>query len=302
MEDGRPSTTAMLTASLRAVHFLFDDEPKILRDSLALGLSGAENEVALRASFETTQTDLARRFSPEFAQARFRYIRAFAVMRNHYAEDALSEALQRGVTQYVILGAGLDSFAYRRRDLADRVRVFEVDHPATQQWKRARLHELRVELPPNLTFIPFNFERHTLREGLQAGGYRLEAPAFFSWLGTLGYLTEEAIFATLREIATLARGSEVVFEYALSESLLDEETRTMLTSMKVSSAARGEPWLSFFEPATLTKRVQALGFSQIEDFGPEEANARYFTGRRDGLRLRVPSTAHLMKARVGSAT
>ena len=129
-------------------------------------------------------------------------------MRSRYTEDELSKALARGIKQYVILGAGLDSFAYRRRDLADVLRVFEVDHPATQQWKRVRLQELGIELPPNLTFIPINFEQQTVTAALQAGGYWPEEPAFFSWLGVIGYLTEEATFKTLREVVAAAPGSE----------------------------------------------------------------------------------------------
>ncbi len=302
MEEGRPSATAVVAAMARAAHLFLDDEPKVLQDSLALGLSGIGNEAALRATMEALLAETARRTSPEFAQAVLRYYRALAVMRHRYTEDELSGALQRGVSQYVILGAGLDSFAYRRRDLAGSVRVFEVDHPATQQWKRTRLDDLNEALPNNLTFVPLDFEQQTLREALQTGGYRSEAPAFFSWLGVTQYLTEEAVFETLRFVAAAAPGSEIVFEYSLRELLLDEENKRMLAVVKANSAARGEPWLSLFEPVSLTARVQELGFAQVEDFGPEEANARYFAGRTDGLGLRVPFMTHLMKARVGSAT
>jgi methyltransferase (TIGR00027 family) len=119
-------------------------------------------------------------------------------MRQRYTEDELDKALARGVGQYVILGAGLDSFIYRRPDLAAGLRVFEVDHPATQQWKRARLRELHLNLPSNLTFIPLDFEQQTLADGLRAGGHQPELPTFFSWLGVTQYLTEEAVFETLR--------------------------------------------------------------------------------------------------------
>jgi methyltransferase (TIGR00027 family) len=220
------------------------------------------------------------------------------VMRNRYAEDELDKAIARGVAQYVILGAGLDSFVYRRPDLAGVVQVFEVDYPATQQWKRMRLRELRVELPPNLIFIPLDFEMQPLTAGLQAGGYRPEAPAFFSWLGVTMYLTEEAIFNTLRVVASLALGSEIVFSYVVPEALLDEEHQRLLAAIKAGAAARGEPWLSCFEPAHLKARIKELGFTQVWDLGPEEANARYFAGRTDGLR--VPPWFHLMSARVGS--
>jgi methyltransferase (TIGR00027 family) len=299
MEGRRPSGTAMMAAIGRAAHLLLDDDPKILRDDLALRFSGAENEGALRAALETQLTEPSGRTRPDFAQAVFKFYRAFVTMRNRYAEDELSKAIHRGVTQYVILGAGLDSFAYRRRDLAGVLHIFEVDHPATQQWKRARLREFNIALPDNLTFLPVDFERQRLGEVLRAGRYQIQALTFFSWLGVTQYLTEKAIFGTLQEVASSAPGSEVVFEYSLPESLLDEENRQMLATFKAMTAARGEPWLSLFEPARLAARLKELGFAQVWDFGPEEANARYFAGRTDGLGLRV-TTTHLMKARVGS--
>lgn len=132
MEEGRPSLTAVMAAMIRAAHLLLDDEPKILRDDLALGFSGVENEAALRAALEGMQAEIAQRTTPAFAQSLFRYLRAWLTVRSRYVEDELDKARTRGVTQYVILGAGLDSFAYRLRDLSGVLRVFEVDHPASQ--------------------------------------------------------------------------------------------------------------------------------------------------------------------------
>jgi methyltransferase (TIGR00027 family) len=281
---------------LRAAHLLLDDEPKILRDDFASNFSGVENEAALRAALDTMRANFAQRANPELVHSLLQHLRASVTMRSRYTEDELSKAIARGVRQYVILGAGLDSFAYRRRDLAEVLRVFEVDHPATQQWKRARLRELQIELPPNLTFISINFEQQTLTEALQAGGYRPEEPVFFSWLGVIGYLTEEATFKTLREVVAAAPGSEIVFGYGVQESLLDEECRQMRALVKAGVAAQGEPILSLFEPTSLAARVKELGFAQVWDFGPEEANAQYFADRVD--RLRVANLNHLMKARV----
>jgi methyltransferase (TIGR00027 family) len=224
MEEGRPSATAMIAAMIRAAHLLWDDPPKIFQDPLALGLSGVESASALQATLKAMQAEQARRSTPAFAQVLSRYNYAGVLVRQRYAEDELATAVERGVEQYVILGAGLDSFAYRRPDLATILRVFEVDHPATQQWKRARLQELSVHLPSNLTFIPLDFEQHTLADGLPAGGHRPELPTFFSWLGVTQYLTAEAVFTTLRYVASLAPGSEIVFQYFLPESLF--ETRT----------------------------------------------------------------------------
>ncbi len=302
MEEGQPSQTAIVSALARAAHLFYDGEPKVLRDDLALYFSGAETEAALRRTQDALLAELARGLGLERAQRLLRYTRAVMTMRIRYAEDELEKALARGITQYVILGAGLDSFAYRRRDLAGIVRVFEVDHPATQQWKRARLGALNVSLPDHLTFVPINFERQTLTEGLRVGGHRSELPTFFSWLGVTVFLSEEAVFETLRAVAAAAPGSEIVFEYFLHESCLDEENRRTLVGAKAAAAARNEPWLSFFDPASLAVRLKALGFSEVWDFGPEEANARYFRGRTDGLELQVPNLSHLMKARVGRST
>jgi len=298
MEEGRPSATAQFAAMWRAAHLLWDDDPKIFQDPLALGLSGMESEAALRTALETLQATLAQRLSLEHAQALFHSLRAGTIVRSRYTEDELNEALEHRAMQYVLLGAGLDSFAYRRGDLVDRVRVFEVDHPATQQWKQGRLRALHLEPPPNLTFIPCDFEHQRWVEALRTGGYRQEDPAFFCWLGVTWYLTAEAIFETLQQVAGMAPGSEVVFDYPISEALLDDESREMMAPLKADMAARGEPWLNSFEPTSLAERIRGLGFAHVRDFSPEEANARYFVGRTD--RLRVRRGVHLMKAQVGS--
>jgi methyltransferase (TIGR00027 family) len=301
MEEGRPSATAMTAARQRAAHMLWDDAPKIFQDSLALGLSGVESESALQATLGAMQAAHARRSTPEVAQVNYRCARASMVVRQRYAEDALDEAVQRGVGQYVILGAGLDSFAYRRLDLAAVLRVFEVDHPATQQWKRARLRDLHVTLPSNLTFIPLDFEQQTLAEGLHAGGHRPDLPTFFSWLGVTHYLTEEAVFKTLRYVASLAAGSEIVFQYFVPVTLCNDEDRPIVTLWMARRSAQGEPAepvLSLFEPTIFATRVLELGFTRVWDVGPGEADARYCAGRTDGLR--VYPHMHLMKARVGS--
>lgn len=218
-------------------------------------------------------------------------------VRNCYAEDELKNALQRGVIQFVLLGAGLDSFAYRRRDLSGVLRVFEVDYPSTQQWKRARLRELNITLPDNLTFVPIDFEKQTLREALRAGGYRMDEAAFFSWLGVTQYLTQSATLGTLREIASLAPGSEVVFEYSVPEEQLEGTERQYLAWCQARSAERGEPWLGFFDPMRMVTQVKSLGYTEVTALSPAEINTRYFVNRSDGLR--TPQAHHLMKARVG---
>jgi methyltransferase (TIGR00027 family) len=300
MEEGRPSATAIGTAMARAAHLFLDDDPKIFHDPLALRLSGAESEAALQTAIGEFVNELTQKYTAELAQALFKDLRVMVTMRQKYTEEELGKAVESGVTQYVILGAGLDSFAYRRPDLASRVRVFEVDHPATQQWKRARLQELHLPLPSNLTFVPVDFEQHTLADQLRASGHRSELPTFVSWLGVTMYLTEAAVFETLRYAASFAPGSEIVFQYLLPVSLLNAKDQQLQAIHTAGVAARGEPFVSFFEPTDLAARVRALGFTQVWDLSPEDANARYFAGRTDGLR--ASGLSHYMKARVGSAS
>jgi methyltransferase (TIGR00027 family) len=298
MQEGRPSRTAIAAASMRAAHLLLDEEPKILRDSLALALSGVGDAAALRITMDRMETEIAQQTTPALAHSFLRLGRGLAVWRSQYVEDTVARAVQRGITQYVILGAGLDSFAYRRHAGAEDVRVFEIDHPATQHWKRTRLHAVGVEIPPTVSFVPLDFEQQTLQKELRAGGYCLEEPGVFSWLGVTPYLTEDAIFSTLREVAALAAGTEIIFEYEVPAALLDAEGQDLEAVTRAFATARGEPWLSVFVPSHLQASLQALGFVALEDVGPEEAHARYFAGRRDGLGS-LPF-AHLMNAQVRS--
>lgn len=298
MKEICPSFTAIGAARSRAAHLLLDDEPKIFEDHFALGLCDVDSETTLRADIEALVSKAAIRLGLELAQRVFRFPRAMMTMRSRFTEEKLDQAIRGGMTQYVILGAGLDSFAYRRPDLSDRLQVFEVDHPAMQQWKQERLREMNLEWPPDLIFIPIDFEKQTLLQGLRAGGYCLEQPAFFSWLGGTQYLREEAVFSTLSQVASTASGSTLVFTYVASKSQLDEENQRLLAIIQSGAAARGEPWLSLFESPQLSLRLRDLGFTQILDFSPAEANVQYFAGRTDGLC--VPSLEHVMQARVGS--
>jgi methyltransferase (TIGR00027 family) len=297
MEEGKPSSTAIAAALARAAHLHFDGVPKVFADPFALRLAGLESEAALHTALQSLRAEFSRR-APEFGKVGAIDARARVLMRQRYAEDELGKALARGVSQYVILGAGLDSFAYRRSDLADSLQVFEVDHPASQQWKRARLAALNLAPPPNLTLLPIDFEHQTLEQGLRASGYSTETPAFFSWLGVLLYLTEQPIFENLIFVASGAPGTEIVFDYYVVDDLLDDQGRKMAASAKAAVAARGEPVGAQFYPDDISARVRQLGFSQVSDFGPDEANARYFSNRVDGLELRIPGVVHMLKARV----
>ncbi len=284
MKQNRPSITAQRVAMRRAVHQLLDD-PKVFDDPVALRIVGKENASALEADpHQYEATPLSS------------YLRAFVAARSRYAEDELALAVRRGVSQYVVLGAGLDTFAYRNPYPEGALRVFEVDYPSTQTWKRACIEKIGLELPGDLRFAPIDFEKQTLEEGLRLAGYKPGECTFFSWLGVTEYLTTEVVMATLRFIASTPIGSGVVFDYMISPSLLTPAQRSGFDVLLRRVASAGEPWKAFFEPAALAKDLEAMGFRYIEDSGPEEINAGYFKDRKDGLR--VGGSSHIMKAHV----
>jgi len=283
MEDHRPSRTAQGAALHRAAHQLLDNPP-VFADPLALKIIGPEAEAELRAGTDP-HTELPRAG-----------LRAFIAARSRFSEDTLAEAVGEGVRQYVLLGAGLDTFAYRAAKMFPGLRVFEVDHPATQGWKRERLAEAGITAPEVLTYAPVNFETETLPDGLTRAGFDMKAPAVFAWLGVVPYLTQDAIMATLRFIASLPRGTRVVFDYAEPASARDGASRTAHEAMAARVAASGEPFRSFFMADDLKREVTALGFSKVEDFDAAALNPRYFADRADDLRLR--GAGHLTRARV----
>jgi len=281
MEDHRPSRTAQGAALHRAAHQLLDNPP-VFADPLALKIIGREAEAELRAGTDP-HTELPRAG-----------LRAFIAARSRFSEDTLAEAVGEGVRQYVLLGAGLDTFAYRAAKMYPGLRVFEVDHPATQGWKRERLAEAGISAPEVLTYAPVNFETETLSAGLTRAGFDVKAPAAFAWLGVVPYLTQDAIMATLRFIANLPRGTRVVFDYAEPASARDGASRAAHDAMAARVAASGEPFRSFFMADDLKRDVAALGFSRVEDFDAAALNPRYFADRGDDLRLR--GAGHLMRA------
>lgn len=280
LRAGRPSITAHNVAVLRALHQLLDT-PLVFEDPLAMRIVGTEAGDALHADPHAFDTS--------------RGLRAFLALRSRYAEDGLDRAVARGVRQYVVLGAGLDTYACRNRHAAAPLRVFEVDHPATQAWKQERLAEGRIAVPAALRFVPVDFETQSLAAELRHAGFRADEPAYISWLGVVIYLTRPAIRATLAYIASLAPGSEVVFDYSVPAHMLTIAQRSARALRALRVMEIGEPWLTYFEPDELAALLAATGFGTIRDLGPEEANARYFEGRADGMRV---ASGRLMRARV----
>jgi methyltransferase (TIGR00027 family) len=286
MEEGSASRTAIWTATLRAAHYILDHEPKILDDPFARAFAGfSTEEDLLRGLNALVYPDLAR-------------MRTLFALRNRYAEDELVRTMEHGVSQYIILGAGLDSFAYRRPDLLQSIDVYEVDHPASQSWKRARVKELGIITPARLHYVPIDFELQTLTAGLAAGGINFNATTFFSWLGVTQYLSSAKVLGNLQEIAELsAPGSEIVFQFVVPAGTLAGEERSLVTTLADQAAAVGEPWLSFFKPGDMEAHLRQMGYGKVIHFGPLQATERYLLGRTDGLR--PPAYFHMINARVG---
>jgi methyltransferase (TIGR00027 family) len=264
-----PSRTAVLTAVGRA---LYREEPPpwVLDDHLAFDLAGDD------------AADVRDELVARLPQPSLLVFNRWVCVRARLPEDTVEDAMQSGVRQYVVLGAGLDTFAYRRRDLMDRgLRVFEVDHPATQQWKRERLGELAIELPSTLVYAPVDFERQTLESGLDAAGFDFSAQAVFSWIGVTMYLTLDAINATLTTVARCPSGTRIVLTYNQPKQALvglAAETDAALSSI---AAEMGEPFVSLFRPTEIEALLRERGFGQLEHFGPDEARTKYFPGRDD---------------------
>jgi methyltransferase (TIGR00027 family) len=266
MERGKPSRTAWAAAAHRAAHQILD-QGRIFADPLALRILGEDPEAVARKAEERPSG---------------RRIRVFIAARTRFADDAIAAAVDRGVRQVVVLGAGLDTYAYRS-PLRDRLHIFEVDHPATQAWKRQRLEDAAIPVPSSLTFAPIDFDRQTLAAGLVAAGFDSSQQAFFTWLGVVPYLTEEVVWSTLGFIANLPHGAHVVFDYSDPPASLSAEWRIRHERRARHVAELGEAWLNYFESDDLRAKLLALGFTAIEDLGPPQIAARYFPNRTSTL-------------------
>ncbi|MFI1198798.1 class I SAM-dependent methyltransferase [Streptomyces sp. NPDC020883] len=277
MRSGVPSLTARSAAAHRAAHQVIEGG-RVFTDPLAIRLLGE------------SAADIAReaRAHPER-----RLMRLFIAARSRFAEDALDAAVAAGVRQLVVLGAGLDTYAYRNPHSAVGLTVFEVDHPSTQAWKRERLAAAGIDPPSSLTFVPVDFARRTLTAGLRVAGFDPHRPSFFSWLGVVPYLTRENVFATLRSVAELPGGAEIVFDYGDPPSALPPDQRAAHDARAARVAALGEPWLTYFEADQLAADLRDSGFTTVEDLGRSALAARYFGAPADAPRQ---PGAHVVRA------
>ena len=279
MQPLQPSRTALRVALRRAAHQLYD-HPVVFHDPVSLRI------------LAPTYTDELHRTATKLHKPFSVALRAFLVARSRFAEDTLAESLPR-TTQYVLLGAGLDTFAYRNPH--PHLRVFEVDHPATQLWKHELLHQANIPILESLTCVPVDFEHQSIATQLTAAGLDPAQPTLFAWLGVVPYLTLPAFRATLAFIATHAPGSGLVLDYALPRHSLPPLEQLARDSLASRVALAGEPFQLFFTPEEIAAEL-AL-FHHLEDLGAPEINTRYFPHRTDLLRTRGHS-ARLLRARL----
>jgi methyltransferase (TIGR00027 family) len=257
MKPNEPSRTALIIARQRAAHQVLD-HGSILYDPFAMKILREDEKDVLQFANEHPLASIGR---------------LFTTARSRIAEDALSEAVERGVRQIVILGAGLDTFALRNPHGARQIRIYEVDHPATQAWKRQRLAEAQIALPPWLILVPVDLERDDLGETLVAAGFQENSPAFFTWLGVVPYLTQDAIGSTLDYIASI-QNSEVVFDY-MAPQAFSEEIRELVKERTEQLEKIDERWASRFEPAEVATILRSHGFCAIEDINFQEIASRF---------------------------
>jgi len=270
MDSGKASRTAILTAAARAAHFQVHGGEPIFRDRFALALSGVRDAEALR--------EAQQRWLPLDA----RRVCAFFALRHRYSEDRLRLALTRGVRQVILLGAGLDSLALREPRLVERIALVEIDHPDTQRWKLARLETLGLSAP-GVVYVAVDFQREKLEQRLALAGVPLDVPTFVAWLGVTQYIGGGALRETFSFVATRPPGSEIVFDPILEPALLEPAERVYSEIAAQRSAAFGEPWISYFEPEALERRLAEHGFREVERLTPELAAARYYGGQPQGV-------------------
>ncbi|WP_296228683.1 class I SAM-dependent methyltransferase [Ralstonia sp. UBA689] len=274
-QDVAPDSTAARVALWRALHVQIDAPPHVLEDEVGLKLLAPETGWQQRGDMD-----------PQFT----RPFRASIVARARFIEDLVIEQAARGLSQYVILGAGLDSFAQRRPDIAASLKIFEVDQPNPQAWKRQRLVESGLGIPDWLRFVPVDFEAGgSWQAGLAAAGFDRSKPAIVVSTGVSMYLTKAANEATLREVAALAPGSMLAMTFLLPLEMADPEVRPGLEMAEKGARASGTPFISFFTPPEIQALARQTGFREAQHVSAAELTERYFAGRADGLR--PPSNA-----------
>jgi len=272
MKDATGSETAAAAALLRAAHQVLDREPRILDDTVSLGLVPGSTAAEIAARAEDFQLDFVR------------VLRASFVVRSRIAEEALRRSVAAGVAQYVLLGAGFDTFACRQPSWARAIEIFALDHPASQRETADRLRQRGISPSENLRFCPIDFEAAGPLSVLEDAGFDPSKPSLFSWLGVVPYLTSDGFDSTVREIAGMDGESTIVLSYAVPDSLLTGADLQAVTISSTAAAGRGEPWLTRFESPEIEDRLRSFGYSSFKHFGPTEYDALIFADP-NGIKL-----------------
>jgi len=268
--SAKPDSTAVRVSLWRAMHVQVDPPPHVLEDEIGIKL---------------VAPDVGWRRRPDMDPDATKLFRASVVARARFIEDLLIEQAGCGVEQYVILGAGLDTFAQRRPEIASRLRLFEVDQPGPQAWKRQRLIELGFGIPEWLRLVPVDFEAgNSWWERLKIAGFDPHRPAVVASTGVSMYLTKEAIAATLRQVAALAPGSMLAMTFLLPLELADSQARSGFQFAEKGARAHGTPFISFFTPTEMLTLASEAGFRGVQHVSAATLDERYFGGRTDGLR------------------
>lgn len=268
-KPGIPDSTAVRVALWRAMHVQIDSKPHVLEDEIGLQLASPDPNWRQRPDMHPHGTS---------------GYRASIVGRARLIEDLVNEQIKNGIHQYVILGAGLDTFAQRKPEVASQLRIFEVDQPGTQEWKRQRLIELGFGIPNNLQLVPVNFETgESWRENLMANGFDSSQPAVIASTGVSMYLSKEANATTLRQVASLAPGSILAMTFLLPLELIPPEERPQHQMVYERARAAGTPFVSFFKPSEIMALAREAGFEDAKHISRDNIIQRYFAGRSDGL-------------------
>jgi methyltransferase (TIGR00027 family) len=301
MKENQASFSAMTTAYIRAYHSMYDT-PKIFDDFLAYRLIPQEVRALIEQGMkkdkqldESERTTVLSSDKTTFASL---MLSTNVLSRARYTEDALEKAVNQGIKQYVILGAGMDTFAFRRPDLMERLKVFEIDHPATQEFKLHRLAELGWGLPGNLHFIPIDFTKENLATVLTLSSpYDPNVKSFFSWLGVTMYLTRKEVFETLSSITNIApEGSVVIFDYFDTDAFIPKKSSPKMQKKQEIFQKLGEEMITGFNPSTLAKDIEKLGLSLHDNLSQSDIEECYFQRRTDGYH--APEHGHFAYAYV----
>jgi len=280
--ESAPDNTAVRVALWRALHAEVDAAPHILDDTIGLSLAAPEPGWQQRGDMDPVAT---------------RGFRASIIARTRFVEDLVRDRVAAGIGQYVILGAGLDTFAQRHRDIAEVLQIFEVDQPGTQEWKRRRLHEEGLDGAANLHLVPVDFEADdSWWDALRDSGFAADEPAVVASTGVVMYLTREATAATLAQVAALAPGSVLVLSFLLPPEHVDADERAAMEAVEQAAAESGTPFLGHYTPAEMVEMCLAAGFSTVRHISPDMLTEHFFAHRGDGLL--PPSAEHLVLAEV----